>query len=62
MPFPRWTAHPPTFASMVKESVKVCEVVHTPKKSAGPASTIALVCGTFPRFGAAVRAKPKYLG
>jgi hypothetical protein len=35
MPFPRWTVHPPTFASMVKESVKVCEVVHTPKKKCG---------------------------
>jgi hypothetical protein len=50
MPFPRWTVHPPTFASMVKGSVKVCEVVHTPKKSAGPDSTIAPGLRDFPQI------------
>ena len=33
--FPRWTAHPPTLASIVQESVGKCEVVHTWKKRAG---------------------------
>jgi hypothetical protein len=27
--FPRWTAHPPTLGSIVKESIEGCEVVHT---------------------------------
>src|SRR6267143_4399589 len=33
--FPRWTAHPPTLASIVQEAVGECEVVHTWKKRAG---------------------------